>query len=76
MGRFCLEEGRKRSIERRSVVMALPLTGGGCYPNHNANTPVYNDLCSDWNAVEVKAHKEESNVIVTVTGSYKEFEGS
>ena len=56
--------------------MALPLTGGGCYPNHNANTPVYNDLCSDWKAVEVKAHKEESNVIVTVTGSYKEFEGS
>lgn len=26
--------------------------------------------------MEVKAHKEESNVIVTVTGSYKEFEGS
>ena len=71
-----LKKAGKEVLKGGPWLMALPLTGGGCYPNHNANTPVYNDLCSDWNAVEVKAHKEESNVIVTVTGSYKEFEGS
>ena len=71
-----LKKAGKEVLKGGPWLMALPLTGGGCYPNHNANTPVYNDLCSDWKAVEVKAHKEESNVIVTVTGSYKEFEGS
>ena len=71
-----LRKAGKEVLKGGPWLMALPLTGGGCYPNHNANTPIYNDLCSDWNAVEVKAYKEENNVIVTVTGSYKEFEGS
>lgn len=57
-------------------LMALPLTGGGCYPNHNANTPIYNDLCTDWTVFQTTARKEGNNVVVNVEGSYKEFEGS
>lgn len=56
-------------------LMALPLTGGGCYPNHNANTPIYNDLCTDWTVFQTTARKEGNNVVVNVEGSYKEFEG-
>lgn len=56
-------------------LMALPLTGGGCYPNHNANTPIYNDLCTDWTVSQATARKEGNNVVVNVEGSYKEFEG-
>ena len=57
-------------------LMALPLTGGGCYPNHNANTPVFNDLCSEWTVDKVEARCEGQNVRVSVEGRYKEFEGS
>ena len=56
-------------------LMALPLTGGGCYPNHNANTPVFNDTCHEWQAVSVKAETEGDDVRVIVKGSYNEFEG-
>lgn len=57
-------------------LMALPLTGGGCYPNHNANTPLYNDMCSDWKVTGSTAIKKENNVVITVEGSYKEFTGN
>lgn len=57
-------------------LMALPLTGGGCYPNHNANTPAFNDLCSDWKVENVKAAKNGENVVINVEGSYKEFKGN
>lgn len=57
-------------------LMALPLTGGGCYPNHNANTPIFNDVCTDWTAKSVTAKKVGENVEINVTGDYKEFSGS
>lgn len=57
-------------------LMALPLTGGGCYPNHNANTPVYNNLCSDWTATQTSVRKEKNNIIIRAEGKYKEFEGN
>lgn len=57
-------------------LMALPLTGGGCYPNHNANTPVFNDLCSNWTVTKTEAHRDGLNVVVCVEGKYKEFEGA
>jgi beta-galactosidase len=56
-------------------LMALPLTGGGCYPNHNANTPIFNDLCSEWKIKSISAEQQSNNVIVRVEGSYKEFDG-
>lgn len=56
-------------------LMALPLTGGGCYPNHNADTPVFNDLCSNWQADLVQVHRKDENVYVTVQGKYCEFQG-
>lgn len=56
-------------------LMVLPLTGGGCYPDHNADTPPCNELCSGWNATRTTARKEGNCVVVGVEGSYKEFEG-
>lgn len=71
-----LKKEGKEKLNGGPWLMALPLTGGGCYPNHNAHTPIYNDLCSDWTAQKVDARKEGNHVIVTVEGSYKEFEGT
>lgn len=56
-------------------LMALPLTGGGCYPNHNANTPVFNDCCKGWKAETVTAEKKDDGVLVTVKGQYQDFAG-
>lgn len=70
-----LKKNKKTSLCGGPWLMALPLTGGGCYPNHNANTPIHNDLCSDWKATQVTARQTGNNVIISVKGSYKEFEG-
>lgn len=71
-----LKRGKKEVLNGGPWLMALPLTGGGCYPNHNANTPIYNDLCSEWKVSSIEAHRKENDVVVTVEGSYKEFAGS
>lgn len=71
-----LRKGKKEILNGGPWLMALPLTGGGCYPNHNANTPIYNDLCSEWKVTKATARKEGNNVLVSVEGSYKEFAGS
>lgn len=57
-------------------LMALPLTGGGCYPNHNASTPIFNDLCSDWKINNISASQNAMSIVIKVEGSYKEFEGN
>lgn len=57
-------------------LMALPLTGGGCFPNHNANTPIFNDICTDWRAQSAVASKQGESVSVKVTGEYAQFKGS
>lgn len=76
--------GRILTLKRAGVeilsggpwLMALPLTGGGCYPNHNANTPIFNDVCKDWRAGSVTARVQGENVEVTVKGEYAEFKGN
>lgn len=70
-----LKKAGKEKLNGGPWLMALPLTGGGCYPNHNANTPVFNDLCSEWKATEVTAVKDGNSVKVNVKGAYKEFQG-
>lgn len=57
-------------------LMALPLIGGGCYPNHNAHTPAFNDICTDWKVESISAQKEKNEVAVHVIGSYEGFKGS
>lgn len=57
------------------TLMALPLTGGGCLPNHNAHTPPFNATCSAWKATAVTARRDGDDVLVSVEGSYAEFEG-
>lgn len=71
-----LKKGGKEILNGGPWLMALPLTGGGCYPNHNANTPIYNDLCTEWKPVKTEARKEGEHVKITVEGSYKEFTGN
>lgn len=57
-------------------LMVLPLTGGGCYPNHNANTPIFNDCCKNWKAEEVTAETVKEGVLIHVKGQYQDFHGS
>lgn len=71
-----LKKGGKEILNGGPWLMALPLTGGGCYPNHNANTPVYNDWCSGWKVTATDARKEGASVVITVEGAYREFAGS
>lgn len=71
-----LKQGKLEILNGGPWLMALPLNGGGCFPNHNANTPLFNDICTEWKPTEIDAVKEGENVVVTVKGSYKEFEGS
>ena len=70
------KQGSRESLVGGPYLMALPLVGGGCFPDHNAETPVFNDICSDWKATSVSAEKQGDDVKISVAGSYKEFEGS
>lgn len=71
-----LKKNGKEVLNGGPWLMALPLSGGGCYPNHNANTPILNDICSGWTIQTVSAQKEKDNILVKVDGKYNEFEGS
>ena len=71
-----LKKKEKELLNGGPWLMALPLTGGGCYPNHNANTPIFNDLCSEWEVKTIEAERQGEDVIVKVSGTYKEFSGS
>lgn len=71
-----VKKGKKEVLNGGPWLMALPLTSGGYYPNHNANTPAFNDLCSDWKVEKVDAVREGNDVVVKVKGAYKEFAGS
>ena len=70
-----VKKGKKEILNGGPWLMALPLTGGGCFPNHNANTPVFNDLCSDWQVEKVEAVQQGDDVLIKVAGTYKEFSG-
>ncbi|WP_034044696.1 glycoside hydrolase family 2 protein [Wocania ichthyoenteri] len=56
-------------------LMALPLDGEGCEPDHDANIPPFNDLAANWKATSVQAQKEGSDIKVSVKGAYNEFIG-
>lgn len=71
-----LKQGKKEVLNGGPWLMALPLNGGGCYPNHNANTPLFNDICTEWHPTAIEAEKVGDDVVISVNGSYKEFEGS
>ena len=71
-----LKKKEKELLNGGPWLMALPLTGGGCYPNHNANTPIFNDLCSEWEVNTIEAERQGEDVCVKVSGTYKEFSGS
>lgn len=71
-----VKKGKKEILNGGPWLMALPLTGGGCYPNHNANTSVFNDLCSEWQVEKVEAVQQGDDVLIKVAGAYKEFAGS
>lgn len=52
------------------------LKGGGCFPNHSADTPAWDPLCANWTATEVKATTSADFVTLTVKGKYDEAEGA
>ena len=71
-----VKKGKKEILKRWTVADGLAVDRCGCYPNHNANTPVFNDLCSDWKVEKVEAVRQGDDVLVKVAGAYKEFSGS
>ena len=71
-----MKKGGKETITGGPWFMMLPLTGGGCFPNHNVNTPIFNDVCTDWKAESVQIEKTEKGVLVKVKGAYKEAKGT
>lgn len=71
-----LEKGGRKILSGGPWLMVLPLVSGGCYPNHNAATPPFNDLCKEWKAASVSTGKEGENVWVKVSGAYADFDGA
>lgn len=71
-----VEKQGKKILSGGPWLMALPLTGGGCYPNHNAATPVFNDLCQGWKATSVEADKDSKDIVIRVSGKYNDFDGN
>lgn len=71
-----LSKNGKELLKGGPWLMALPLTGGGCYPNHNTNTPPFNAICSAWKADKVEAQETPDGVQIHVSGTYKEFKGA
>lgn len=70
-----LRQGGRTLLCGGPYLMALPLTGGGCYPNHNADTPVFNDVCQGWKATDVEVRTEGDRIVLSVTGTYELWEG-
>lgn len=70
-----VEKDRHSVLTGGPWLMVLPLTGGGCYPNHNAHTPAFNDCCKAWKLSSIHADKQDGDVQVRVTGAYEGFEG-
>ena len=75
-GIVSVERNNKQILSGGPWLMALPLTGGGCFPNHNIHTPIINDLCKGWVAKSVQVTKENPDIVVNVEGAYKDYEGS
>lgn len=71
-----IEKNGRKVLSGGPWLMALPLTGGGCYPNHNADTPIFNDMCLDWKVSSIVSEKEGNDIIIKVSGAYKEFDGN
>lgn len=70
-----MSKNNKVIINGGPWLMALPLSGEGCYPDHNADVPIFNNLCSNWQLVSLEARKAGQNIEIEAKGRYKEFEG-
>lgn len=71
-----IKKGKKEILNGGPWLMALPLSGGGCFPDHNTHTPVFNEICSGWIPGQIIASEETDGIVVRVSGSYREFEGA
>lgn len=70
-----LKKNGKLVLNGGPWLMALPLDGEGCEPDHDANIPPFNELCANWKVTEVISKTDKSGVTITVKGSYNEFIG-
>ncbi|MCK5834328.1 MAG: glycoside hydrolase family 2 [Lentisphaeria bacterium] len=52
------------------------LKGGGCSPNHSANTPAWDPICTNWKASKVTLTNTDEVVTVVATGKYAEAAGT
>jgi len=66
----------KPVITSGPTLVLNPLKGGGCFPNHTADTPAWDPLCTQWKASKVKTTTTPNSVKVIVIGTYAEAKGS
>ncbi len=71
-----VEKDGRTVIDGGVSLMINNLKGGGCWPNHSADTPAWDPLCSNWNATGVTVTQTEQVVTVVVTGQYDQAKGS
>ena len=71
-----LTKNGKKVIRDGITLVVAPLKGGGCFPNHSADTPAWDPVCANWKASGTKVTKTADAVKVVVTGKYTEAEGT
>lgn len=70
-----VEKDGKTVIADGVHLVLSDLKGGGCFPNHSADTPAWDPLCANWNASDIKVTTSADAVTMTVKGKYDEAEG-
>ncbi|NWK54954.1 glycoside hydrolase family 2 [Verrucomicrobiaceae bacterium N1E253] len=71
-----VKKGDTTLIHDGAHLVINPLKGGGCFPNHSADTPAHDPLCSGWKASSVKATATANAVTINVAGKYAEADGT
>jgi len=71
-----VEKNGKVVITGGLSLVLNPLKGGGCFPNHTADTPAWDPLCTQWKASNVETSATANTVKVIVTGTYAEAKGA
>lgn len=71
-----VKKGDSTLIKDGAHLVINPLKGGGCRPNHSADTPAHDPLCTSWKAAKIDIKSSDHAVVITVAGTYKEAKGS
>ena len=71
-----LEKDGHTIIDGGFNLLVNNLKTGGCFPNHSADTPAWDPICTNWKASKVTVTKTNQAVKVVVSGAYTEAAGT